>query len=103
MNTVICLNNTIVNEGGNVTLRCTAETDPASMVIMTWTKNGKPWNDSNSNIVNSETESGSIRTILSVNSSDAGVYRCIARNNRSGLSDECPEATVTVNCKYKLK
>ena len=90
-----------MNEGGNVTLKCTAETDPASIVIMTWTKNGKLWNDSN--IINSETESASIRTILSVNSSDAGVYRCIASNNQSGVSDECPEATVTVNCKYKVK
>lgn len=81
-------------------MNCSAKTDASSMALIAWKIHGKPLNKSDPRVVVTGLDSHSTLTIMSAKASDTGAYQCIARNNQSGVVEECPEVIVTVHCKY---
>ena len=99
VDTVSCAANTTVREGANVTLQCSARTDARSSAVISWQKEGIALNGSTAGVVISGSESPSQLTILGSKRMHAGLYKCVAMNNNSGVKEECPDAHVTVQCK----
>ena len=98
-----CLANKTVLDGGNFTLRCSAKTDADSKVVISWEKDGEALFASKPGLIISGTDSPSLLTIFDASPNNAGLYKCIAKNNNSGVTKACPEARVIVQCKCKLE
>ena len=97
--TVDCVTDTTVLEGDNVTLRCSAETDTDSTAVISWEKDGEALSTSKPGLMISGTSSPSHLRILDANTNNAGLYKCIAKNNNTGVTKACAEARVIVQCK----
>ena len=97
--TVDCVANKTVPEGSNVTLRCSARTDADSRAVISWEKDGKALNGSAAGVVISGSANASVLTIVGSKRWHAGLYKCVAKNNNSGVTKACPEARVIVQCK----
>ncbi|XP_078352640.1 hemicentin-1-like isoform X3 [Oculina patagonica] len=69
---------TIIKEGRNVTLSCNTDGNPVPTI--SWTRNGDPV-DKNKNSRVSFTENKKQLTIINVNRTDSGEYRCVANNS----------------------
>ncbi|XP_078354372.1 roundabout homolog 1-like [Oculina patagonica] len=68
----------IIKEGRNVTLSCNTDGNPVPTI--SWTRNGDPV-DENKNSRVSFTENKKQLTIINVNRTDSGEYRCVANNS----------------------
>ncbi|KAL9951090.1 hypothetical protein ACROYT_G043686 [Oculina patagonica] len=68
----------IIKEGRNVTLSCNTDGNPVPTI--SWTRNGDPV-DENKNSRVSFTENKKQFTIINVNRTDSGEYRCVANNS----------------------
>lgn len=84
-----------VREGDNVTLSCNPTGDP--VLTISWTRNGSLVNTS-ARI--SFSDNNKKLTIMNVNRTDSGEYRCVARN-RVG-SDTSNAANLDVHCKTSI-
>ena len=85
-------------EGYNVTLSCNATGNPKPAI--TWTRSGTPINtDSNDSRINFSEYKKQL-TIINLNRTDNGEYRCVA-NNSVGI-DTSNAATLNVQCKYGI-
>jgi len=84
-------------EGDNVTLSCNATANPIATI--SWTRDGSPINTTiNSRISFSEDKKKF--TIINVNRTDSGEYRCVASNELGNHTSDA--ANLDIQCKLSV-
>ena len=107
--TVLCLfsdlhitvppNDTTVRDGQNVSLSCEFSSNLKNVTVVWW-RGEERVNLTEGRFVVVKQGSKSILTIMDVQASDAGAYRCNASSPEKGLSEESTPGQVSLKCKW---
>ena len=91
-------NDTTVREGQNASLSCEFSSNLENVTVVWWRGNQKvPLTDGRFKV--ERHGSKSVLTIIDVQASDAGEYRCNASSPDKGLSEESTPGQVSLQCK----